>query len=165
MSLLTRVSLLAITLTLSACSSIQTPPVEVPEGSVPVMRLEASGEQIFQCSRDMKGWFWRFETPNAYLFDPATNQAVAKHGYRFSFAHNDGSTIYTRIIRVGENDGKNIPEALFYVIEHKNNGRLGNGRYVLRTDTSGRMPTRSCTEARKDQWLKVPFEATYTFYR
>ena len=110
MSLLTRVSLLAITLTLSACSSIQTPPVEVPEGSVPVMRLEASGEQIFQCSRDMKGWFWRFETPNAYLFDPATNQAVAKHGYRFSFAHNDGSTIYTRIIRVGEMTARTFPK-------------------------------------------------------
>lgn len=165
MSLLTRACLLAIPLALSACSTFQKPTIEAPQDSIAVMQLEASGEQIFQCSRDMKGWFWRFETPNAYLFDPATNQALAKHGYRFSFTHNDGSTIYTRIIRVGENDGKNIPEALFSVIEHKNNGRLGNVRYVLRTKTSGGMPTRSCTEARKDQWLKVPFEATYTFYR
>lgn len=91
MHLLRRLTLCAVPLLLSACASFQEPTVTPPENTHAVMRLDASGEQVFRCVHDMKGWFWRFEAPNAYLFNPVNGQAVAKHGYRFSFVHNDGS--------------------------------------------------------------------------
>ena len=84
--------LIASAALLTACSSVIAPPSSTDE----VLRLEASGEQIFRCARDSQGWYWKFQSPNAYLFDPVTNQAVAKHGYNFAFAHNDGSALSAR---------------------------------------------------------------------
>ena len=82
-----RLSFCLLPFLLSSCASIQQEPVQKdinpPANVQPIMHLQASGEQIFRCVHDMKGWFWRFEAPNAYLFNPSNGQAVAKHGYRF----------------------------------------------------------------------------------
>ena len=100
--------LIASAALLTACSSVIAPPSSTDE----VLRLEASGEQIFRCARDSQGWYWKFQSPNAYLFDPVTNQAVAKHGYNFAFAHNDGSALSARIKSVETKPGE-LSEALF----------------------------------------------------
>ena len=155
MHLLRRLSLCVLPLLLSACASFQTTSVNPPESSREVLRLEASGEQVFRCVHDMKGWFWRFEAPNAYLFNPINGQAVAKHGYRFSFVHNDGSRIASsRITSIKEGDGKNLPDALFTVTSPANSGAFLGVRYIQRLNAKGGIPQVKCTPAAKANSIK-----------
>ena len=155
---------MALAAFLSGCSSTGPAPEIIAPSSNEVLSLEASGEQIFQCSRDSQGWYWKFLTPNAYLFDPQSNQAVIKHGYRFGFAHNDGSKLSARIIKVHRN-GKDLPQALFLTQSSAHPGALHKIRYVQRTNCQGGLPKTQCTAKQKGEILRVPFSATYTFFR
>ena len=166
MRTLFRISACLLPLLLSACSTLQEKTVTPPENTRTVLRLDASGEQIFRCVHDMKGWFWRFEAPNAYLFNPTTSQAVAKHGYRFSFDHNDGSRIASsRITSIKDGDGKNLPDALFTVTSPANSGTFLGVRYIQRLNAKGGIPQAKCTPAREGKLNKVPFDAEFVFWR
>ena len=161
-----RLSICLLPLLLSACSTFQETSVTPPENTRAVLRLDASGEQVFRCVHDMKGWFWRFEAPNAYLFNPVTNQAVAKHGYRFSFVHNDGSRITSsRISSIKKGDGKNLPDALFTVTSAANSGTFLGVRYIQRLNARGGIPQIKCTPARENKLYKAPFDAEFVFWR
>lgn len=150
---------------LASCTTIEPEPsIAPPQGSTEVLRLDASGEQIFRCTRDSKGWFWHFESPNAYLFEPVHNQAVAKHGFHFSFVHNDGSKLVTRIIRYRPKKDA-LSEALFSVTEPALSGQFAGVRFVQRINTLGGLPDKRCTEARQGELLHVPFQAQFVFYR
>lgn len=151
-------------LSLGGCSSIQSDRIGLPDNSQELLRLEASGEQIFRCARDYNGWYWKFEAPNAYLFDPQSNQAVAKHGYNFTFVHNDGSKLVSRISRTAPNAG-HLPDALFAVTERSGRGELSRARFVLRTNTVGGLPKTRCSESQKDKILRVPFSCDFIFYK
>lgn len=153
--------LIASATLLTACSSSLIAP---PSGTDEVLRLEASGEQIFRCARDTQGWYWKFQSPNAYLFDPTTNQAVAKHGYNFSFAHNDGSALTARIKSVETKPGQ-LSEALFVTRDNGKAGIFHGVRYVQRLNTQGGMPKSRCVEAQKDKYLRIPFTAEFVFYK
>ena len=161
-----RIVLAGSAILLASCANLtpQTVSLDPPTGAQEVLRLEASGEQIFRCARDTQGWFWHFEAPNAYLFEPVKNQAVAKHGYHFSFVHNDGSKLVTRIIRYRPQTAK-LTEALFAVTESASAGAFAGVKYVQRLNTHGGLPTQKCTEAKKGQILRVPFEAQFVFYK
>ena len=166
MKLFKRAILVASSALLASCASIapQTVSIDPPAGAQEVLRLDASGEQIFRCARDTQGWFWHFEAPNAYLFDPIKNQAVAKHGYHFSFVHNDGSKLVTRIIRYRPQT-ENLTEALFAVTESTSGGVFSGVKYIQRLNTRGGLPTQKCSEAKKGHVLRVPFEAQFVFYK
>ena len=152
--------LIASAALLTACSSGIAPPSSTDE----VLRLEASGEQIFRCARDSQGWYWKFQSPNAYLFDPVTNQAVAKHGYNFAFAHNDGSALSARIKSIETKPGE-LSEALFVTQSNHVSGAFSGVRYVQRINTHGGMPKSRCVEAQKDKYLRIPFTAEFVFYK
>ena len=160
-----RLSLIAITATLCACSSVKPPSVTPPEASEEAFRLEASGEQVFRCLIDARGWYWKFEAPNAYLFDPLTNQAVAKHGYNFTFVHNDGSCLTTRIVSTAPQGKKDLSDALFTVASRDGYGRLSQIQYVQRLNAKGGVPTTMCTKEKRGQLARVPFTADFIFYR
>ena len=162
---LCRLSLIAITATLCACSSVKPPSVTPPEASEEAFRLEASGEQVFRCLIDARGWYWKFEAPNAYLFDPLTNQAVAKHGYNFTFVHNDGSCLTTRIVSTAPQGKKDLSDALFTVASRDGYGRLSQIQYVQRLNAKGGVPTTMCTKEKRGQLARVPFTADFIFYR
>lgn len=70
MRIFSRLTICLLPALLTACATFQEPSVNPPENSNAVLRLDASGEQVFRCVHDMKGWFWRFEAPNAYLLIP-----------------------------------------------------------------------------------------------
>ena len=153
-------------LLLSACATFEQTDINPPESAHAVMKLEASGEQVFRCVHDMKGWFWRFEAPNAYLFLPSTGQAVAKHGYRFSFVHNDGSKIASsRITSIAAGAGKNLPDALFTVTAPASHGTFLGVKYIQRLNAQGGIPQAKCTPARQGQINRVPFEAQFIFWK
>lgn len=160
-----RLSLIAITATLCACSSVKPPSVTPPEASEEAFRLEASGEQVFRCLIDARGWYWKFEAPNAYLFDPQTNQAVAKHGYNFTFVHNDGSRLTTRIVSSAPQGNNALPDVLFAVAARDGYGRLSQIQYVQRLNAKGGVPTTKCTKEKRGQLARVPFTADFVFYR
>lgn len=160
-----RLSLIAITATLCACSSVKPPSVTPPEASEEAFRLEASGEQVFRCLIDARGWYWKFEAPNAYLFDPQTNQAVAKHGYNFTFVHNDGSRLTTRIVSTAPQGKNDLSDALFTVASRDGYGRLSQIQYIQRLNAKGGVPTTVCTKEKRGQLARVPFTADFIFYR
>lgn len=166
MCVLSRLSICVLPFLLSACATMQETNINPPENSRATLKLDASGEQVFRCVHDMKGWFWRFEAPNAYLFNPATGQAVAKHGYRFSFVHNDGSKIASsRISSIKKGDGKNLADALFTVTAPASNGTFLGVKYIQRLNARGGIPQVKCTPARQGQLNRVPFEAEFIFWR
>lgn len=160
-----RLSLLAITTSLCACSTVQSPSIMPPDTTQEAFRLEASGEQVFRCRIDAHGWFWKFEAPNAYLFDPETNQAVAKHGYNFTFVHNDGSKLKTKIISTEPRQGNNLPEALFAVNDSTYFGKFAQVKYVQRLNTKGGVPAIKCSKEKNGQLARVPFSAEFVFFK
>lgn len=70
MRTLNRLLIGLLPLLLSACATVEQADINPPESTHAVLKLDASGEQVFRCVHDMKGWFWRFEAPNAYLSCP-----------------------------------------------------------------------------------------------
>lgn len=148
---------------LSGCAGTGPSPEIASPSSNQVFSLEASGEQLFKCTRDTQGWYWKFVSPNAYLFDPATNQAVIKHGYRFGFNHQDGSRLSARIIKIHRLPD-HLPEALFVTQSTPTPGALHDIAYVQRTKCHGGLPKTPCTAQKKDTILRVPYSATYIFF-
>lgn len=160
-----RLSLLAITASLCACSTVKPPSIVPPETTQEAFRLEAAGEQVFRCQIDAHGWFWKFEAPNAYLFDPQTNQAVAKHGYNFIFVHNDGSRLNTKIVSVAPRKGNDLSEALFTVKESTYFGKFAQVKYVQRINTKGGVPIAKCNKQKNGQLARIPFSAEFVFFK
>lgn len=150
---------------LSACSSMRSPSLTPPSDTSEAFRLEASGEQVFRCQIDARGWFWKFETPNAYLFDPLTNQAVAKHGFNFTFVHNDGSKLQTKILATNSLNPSDLPEALFTVNQSTPYGKFSQIKYIQRINTKGGIPLSKCTKEKRGQLARIPFSAEFVFYK
>ncbi len=151
---------------LTACSTVkELPSITPPKDAVKALYLQAEGEQIFRCQIDAKGWFWKFEAPNAYLFDPKTNQAVAKYGYGFRFVHNDGSSLDTRILAAHPNVNNNMGNALYQVTRSEYFGQFASIRFVQRTSARGGIPKVKCSQDQRQKILSVPFTADFVFYR
>lgn len=149
----------------SAVTEIFKDPTEAPAQARLVMETTATGYQLFQCTRDNQGYYWRFITPQATLKD-AKGRIVATQGADFAFKADDGSTLRSKIIAV-ESTGTHsrLKNALFQVSAHGQvTGSLSRYHWVRRTDARGGIPTIACTQQRRSQTIQVPFTAKYSFY-
>lgn len=163
-----------IPVVLTACATVlavHVPDVPAalhpPADQVAYLEARATGVQIYECSQKSDGSFeWAFKAPEAALATPA-GQPIGKHYAGPTWEASDGSKI------VGEVKAKDagptptaIPWLLLAAKSNSGNGVFGNARSVQRILTNGGVaPSAACDASALHQVARVPYTATYFFYR
>lgn len=138
-----------------------------PEGQ-PFLTLEAKGNQIFRCTRDTQGAYWKIERPQASLFNKSGEKVAEHEGPMQAFQHQDGSRILSTKIERWVNPAnpkKDLKYALLSAVSDPGTGTFNNVKYVQRIDCVGGMPLDGCKPDEAGKIKKVPFTATYIFWK
>jgi hypothetical protein len=161
-------------LILAASATTQPlPPPEVPAALRPpadqslYLEAFATGVQIYECSQKPDSAYeWVFKAPEASLAD-RSGRSLGKHYAGPTWESNDGSTV------VGEVKAKDpgpkpsaIPWLLLAAKTNSGSGILADAKSIQRLSTDGGLaPAVACTGANLKQVARVPYTATYYFYR
>jgi hypothetical protein len=159
---------------LAACATAQPfAAPEVPAALRPpadqslYLEALATGVQIYECSRKPDSTYeWAFKAPEASLAD-RSGHSLGKHYAGPTWEANDGSSV------AGEVKAKDpgptpsaIPWLLLTAKANTGPGTLAAARSIQRVATAGGVaPAEPCTEANLKQVARVPYTATYYFYR
>ena len=144
--------------------------IAAPASATLVMQLSAKGTQNYKCQANPAGAAeWKLVAPEADLSSQPGGAVVGKHSAGPSWMLNDGSG--------AKGDGPNAkkapsPEAgavLWLLIPATSNGQPGGLQgvtLVQRIDThGGAAPATGCDASSVGAETKVPYTATYVFYR
>lgn len=163
-----------VTSTLVACAPV-TPiaplsaAIRTPAGESFAFETRATGVQIYECATDPAAGnraAWVFKAPEADLYD-RTGRKIGKHYAGPTWEGNDGSTVVAAV--QGRQDAPNADAIPWLLLAAKTNG--GMGRFaatssIQRLDTAGgTAPIEPCTTATLGAQRRVPYTATYYFYR
>ena len=146
----------------------QTPDSTLPPPSAHVrFTVDGHGVQTYNCSAVNDGFKWVFVEPAAGLFDPSTHQQVGAHSAGPTWTWNDGSAITGKVLQTTPSpDPANIPWLLLET--HPSGtvkGELTGITFVRRSNTqAGKAPAAGCDAQHVNVVLRVPYQATYTFY-
>jgi len=151
---------------LAACSTLVSDPSTPPRNAALDLTLIGTGHQQFQCSSDSKGYFWRFVAPEVTLRDE-TGRVLARQGVDFAFIALDGSRLKAKIVASSARSwNSQMKDVLFETTPHGLvRGKLTPYHWVRRTDAEGGIPLRACSKTALGQFIRIPFRATYRFYR
>jgi hypothetical protein len=157
-------------LSLSALLSVQ-PPTDstLPPVEAHLVHLtEGRGVQIYKCTGEGKEFNWVLQAPEAKLFDPSTHKQVGTHGAGPVWTWEDGSSVTGKVLAKSPSpDSASIPWLLLSATPSGERvGILSRVRLVRRSDThGGEAPGTGCDAQHVGQSLRVPYTATYSFYR
>jgi FtsP/CotA-like multicopper oxidase with cupredoxin domain len=158
------------------CAS--TMAVQVPElpaalrptaGEVAFLEALAAGVQIYECAAKQGGaggYEWQFRAPEATLTDRA-GRSLGKHYAGPTWEATDGSKV------VGEVKARDpgpkataIPWLLLNAKSTMGTGVFAKTKSIQRVDTvAGVAPSSACEAANVGQVARVPYTATYYYYR
>jgi hypothetical protein len=161
-----------------ACGCASAPvvaPPEVPQalrpppGQTAFVEALASGVQIYECApkADQPSAFdWNFRAPEALLVDRA-GRSIGKHYAGPTWESTDGSTVVGEVkSRDPGPDKSAIPWLLLTAKSTGGSGLFSQTRSIQRVQTSGGIaPAQACTSDNAKQVARVPYTATYYFYR
>jgi len=163
-----------VLLVLAACSttsSIAVPDVpaalRAPDGQVPYLEALGSGVQVYECSQKSDSTYeWAFKAPEASLAT-RSGQYIGKHYAGPSWESTDGSTV---VGEIKARDPGPMPSAIpWLLLGAKTSGGSGvfsTAKSIQRVSTSGGLaPAESCGATNLHQMARVPYTATYYFYR
>jgi hypothetical protein len=128
------------------------------------------GVQIYKCAAaaDAPANFqWTLDSPVATLFDPATHQPVGTHSAGPTWTWKDGSAVEGKVLQKRSSDeAGSVPWLLLEThAVGSTTGELTGVTLVRRSDTqAGAAPTTGCDATHQNIMLRVPYQATYTFY-
>ena len=162
---------LAILAGYATAQSLASPEVPAalrpPAGQSLYLEALATGVQIYECSQKPDSVYeWTFKAPEASLAD-RSGHALGKHYAGPTWESSDGSTV------VGEVKAKDpgprlsaIPWLLMAAKANNGSGTLATAKSIQRVATAGGLaPAEACTGANLKQVARVPYTATYYFYR
>ena len=172
----TVIGLLTLVGSLMGCASssaVEMP--EVPEALRPPPDQElflealATGVQIYECTatQDKPPHFqWVFKAPEAELFDRA-GRKIGKHYAGPTWESTDGSAV------VGEVKARDpgpissaIPWLLLAAKANRGSGVFSSAKSIQRVSTNGGLaPLEPCDATRLHAVARVPYTASYYFYR
>ena len=157
-----------------ACATSQAPaPPDVPAalrppaGQAVYLEALATGVQIYECSRKTDGSFeWTFKAPEAALADRA-GHTIGKHYAGPTWESTDGSSV---VGEVKARDAGPTPSAIPWLLlaakTNSGSGTFAGAKSIQRVSTTGGVaPKEPCTDARLKEVARVPYTATYYFYR
>jgi hypothetical protein len=148
-------------------------PPEVPDALRPpagqslYIEALATGVQIYECARKADSTYeWKFRAPEAALAD-RSGRSIGKHYAGPTWESTDGSTV------AGEVRAKDpgptpsaIPWLLLTAKENTGSGVFSAARSIQRVATKGGVaPAEPCSERNLGQVARVPYTATYEFYK
>jgi hypothetical protein len=159
---------------LAGCATTQAPaPPEVPSalrppaGQTVYLEALATGVQIYECSQKADSTYeWAFKSPEAALSDRA-GRSTGNHYAGPTWESPDGSAV------VGEVKAKDpgpkataIPWLLLTAKSNRGSGVFSQAKSIQRLSTEGGVaPKEPCTDARLKEIARVPYTATYYFYK
>lgn len=127
----------------------------------------ADGVQIYECAAKSGGGYeWAFKSPEAALADRA-GKSIGKHYGGPTWESNDGSKVTgeTKARDAGP-DSTAIPWLLLNAKSSSGTGVFASTRSVQRVATKGGIaPTEACGADNIGKVARVPYTATYYFYR
>ncbi len=138
--------------------------IKVPDGHQAVLRLAASGVQVFRCEQRADEWRWVYRVPEADLRDDKGG-AVARHGAGFTFEHADGSRLIGTVVAFDEAPRPEDLRWLLLATRSFGTGAFGGVTYVQRVNTVGGMPPARCEPSLRNRLLRVDFSGDFIFYR
>jgi len=145
------------------------PALRAPTGQMPFVEALASGVQVYECaprSDQPSAFEWSFRAPEAALVDRA-GRSIGKHYAGPTWESIDGSTVVGEIkSRDPGPDKSAIPWLLLTAKSTGGSGLLSQTQTIQRVQTSGGIaPAQPCTAENAKQVARVPYTATYYFYR
>jgi hypothetical protein len=161
-------------LALAACVSAPTAPqvpasLQPPTGQVLQLETLASGVQVYDCAAkaDGSGPVWTFRSPEATLVDRA-GKPLGKHYAGPTWEGLDGSRVVGEVKArdPGPTPATAIPWLLLAAKGNAGSGVFGETKSIQRVATGGGVaPAEACTADKNGQVARVPYTATYYFYR
>ena len=150
-----------------------TVPAELaaPASATPVLQLAAKGTQNYRCQAASAGAEWKLVAPEAALYRTAeaTGEAAGAHGAGPTWTLKDGSGIKgdgAAAKKAASPESGSIPWLLIPAQSNGQPGGLQGVTFVQRVDThGGAAPATGCDAASVGAETKVPYTATYVFYR
>jgi uncharacterized protein DUF3455 len=144
-------------------------PLQPPANEEPFIEALATGVQIYECvpkSGQPGAYEWTFRAPDAMLAD-RSGRSLGKHYAGPTWEANDGSRVLGEVrARDPGPDPSAIPWLLLGVKSTFGRGVMTQTRSVLRVATRGGVtPTAACGAGNANQFARVPYTATYYFYR
>ena len=140
-----------------------------PAGQLVYLEALASGVQIYECLpklADPSAYEWTFRAPEAALVD-RSGRSLGKHYAGPTWESTDGSTVVGEV--KARDPGPNpsaIPWLLLGAKATTGGGTFGQARSIQRVQTAGGIaPSAPCNAANAKQASRVPYTATYYFYR
>jgi len=158
------------------CASIgnPTPPtvpanLQPPNDEEPFLETQATGVQIYECvpkSGQAGSYEWVFRAPEAALAD-RTGRSLGKHYAGPTWEGTDGSRVLGELrARDPGPDASAIPWLLLGAKSTFGNGVMTKTRSIQRVAThGGTTPTEACGASNANQFARVPYTATYYFWR
>ena len=151
---------------------ILLPQTPTPDPTLPPPNAHVSytvlghGVQIYRCTSQSSGFQWIFQEPEATLFDTTTHQPVGTHTAGPTWTWHDQSAIVGKPLQKQPSpDPASIPWLLLEAHSTGEPGALSNIKFVRRSNTqAGAAPATGCDAQHQDNLIRVPYEATYTFY-
>lgn len=161
-------AIFAVSVTAQTLTAPEVPAaLRAPAGQSLYLEALATGVQIYECSQKTDSSYeWAFRAPEASLAD-RSGHSLGKHYAGPTWESSDGSTV------VGEVKAKDPgpkPSAIAWLLltakANTGSGTFAAAKSIQRLDTEGGLaPTEACTGANLKQVARVPYTATYDFYR
>lgn len=142
-----------------------------PAGTSIATTVQGRGVQIYRCAAgspqsDKVGWV--LQAPEAVLVRPADGAQMGTHSAGPSWHWQDGSAVTGNVVANTPSQGAgNIPTLLIETFPTGNTrGFLSDVIWVRRSGAQGGIaPTEGCDASHLDITARVPYTATYTFFK
>jgi hypothetical protein len=148
-------------------------PPEVPAALRPpaeqTLYLEAlaTGVQIYECAQKPDATYeWAFKAPEASLAS-RSGQSIGKHYAGPTWESTDGSKVVGEVkARDPGPTPSSIPWLLLSAKSNSGSGTFASAKSVQRVATQGGVaPAQPCTGANLREVARIPYTASYYFYR
>jgi hypothetical protein len=148
-----------------ACRTpLPDPALAVPPGNALALQLEAVGVQVYTCAATPSGAAWTFTAPEADL--TRAGAAAGKHAAGPTWRALDGSEVVGAKVAAATPDPGAVPWLLLRAASHAGPGSMAPVTFIQRVATHGGLaPTGGCGAATVGAIARVPYTATYCFYR
>ena len=142
------------------------PALQAPAGTTLYLETLASGVQIYECTRKADATYeWTLKAPEATLTD-RSGRVIGKHYAGPTWEAADGSTA---VGEVKARDPGPSPTAIPWLLlaaKSSGTGLFADAKFVQRVATVGGVaPAGGCAESTLKTQARVPYSATYIFYR
>ncbi len=169
------IALIGVSSLLAACSSVQkTNDAAIDardasdsslKGKTAIHHWQVQGTNLFVCSRDKKGYYWRYINTQGRVTNDK-GQAVAELTTGNRIVTLSGTQISLRSPRLIERRGSaDLPDVLFEAQTFSNEPAYKGVLYISRRQAKGGLPLDGCSAGQYRQTLKVNYSARFVLWR